>query len=256
MPPYSLYNPYFSNELLFNRVFSRQARASGASMLRKLRDSVEENVLKPAAEAGKAGASLLKESALRMRNTENEEPEEEVEEEETSNTKNAVSSAMKTIVKGFKNRTRVSGDGRGGEEGGSMFQNIEQPVEDMMKTVSNKTSIPFIVVFFIFLLIVGVFAIVFFCCLKNWWRKFRGKEGKGGGFMGGKVDLKSVQLLGQAYKEKVQPDMEELTKDMEQNEAGKEEAKEEVKLGRLQFKIDYDFNQSTVSNINSVIFFG
>lgn len=65
--------------------------------------------------------------------------------------------------------------------------------------------------------------------------------------MGGKVDLKSVQLLGQTYKEKVQPDMEELTKDMEQNEAGKEETKEEVKLGRLQFKIDYDFNQSNVN---------
>ena len=74
--------------------------------------------------------------------------------------------------------------------------------------------------------------------------------------MGGKVDLKSVQLLGQAYKEKVQPDMEELTKDMEQNEAGKEaEAKEEVKLGRLQFKIDYDFNQSNVSFFDFLSFF-
>ena len=67
--------------------------------------------------------------------------------------------------------------------------------------------------------------------------------------MGGKVDLKSVQLLGQTYKEKVQPEMEELTKDMEQNEAGKDDAKEEVKLGRLQFKIDYDFNQSNVSHL-------
>lgn len=252
MPPYSLYNPYFSNELLFNRVLSRQTRASGATMLRKLRDSVEAGVVKPAAQVGKAGASLLKESALRMRNTENEAPEEEVEEEEEMGVtaKSVVSSTMKSIVKGFKNKARVSGGGRGGggeQGGGNLFQNIEQPVEDMMKTVSNKTSIPFIVVFFIFLLIVGIFALVFFCCLKNWWRKFRGKEGKGGGFMGGKVDLKSVQLLGQAYKEKVQPDMEELTKDMEQNEAGKEEAKEEVKLGRLQFKIDYDFNQSTVS---------
>src|SRR5699024_5194968 len=125
------------------------------------------------------------------------------------------------------------------------FEEVEKPVENMMKTVSKKTSIPFWAVFFIFIVILGVFALVFFCCLQRWWRRFRGKEAKGG-FMGGKVDLKSVQLLGQAYKEKVQPEMEELTKDMEQNEAGKEDPKEEVKLGRLQFKIDYDFNQSNV----------
>ena len=127
----------------------------------------------------------------------------------------------------------------------SFFDEMEKPVENMMKTVSKKTSIPFWAVFIIFIVIAGVFALVFFCCLQRWWRKFRGKEG-GKGFMGGKVDLKSVQLLGQAYKEKVQPDMDELTKDMEQNEAGKEDGKEEVKLGRLQFKIDYDFNQSNV----------
>jgi hypothetical protein len=41
--------------------------------------------------------------------------------------------------------------------------------------------------------------------------------------------------------------MEELTNNMEENEADKESAKE-VKLGRLQFKIDYDFNQANVSH--------
>ncbi|XP_017488612.1 PREDICTED: synaptotagmin-1-like [Rhagoletis zephyria] len=149
--------------------------------------------------------------------------------------RNVISSTISSLVESTKAEVT--------SQAPNFFEKVEQQGEDMMKKVSKETSIPFIVIFMIFLLIVGIFALVFFCCLQRWWRKFRGKEG-GKGFMGGKVDLKSVQLLGQTYKEKVQPDMEELTKDMEQNEAGKEDTKEEVKLGRLQFKIDYDFNQS------------
>ena len=42
--------------------------------------------------------------------------------------------------------------------------------------------------------------------------------------------------------------MEELANNMEENEKDNESAKEEVKLGRLQFKIDYDFNQANVSS--------
>ncbi|CAG2117353.1 unnamed protein product, partial [Medioppia subpectinata] len=34
---------------------------------------------------------------------------------------------------------------------------------------------------------------------------------------------------------------------MEENENDKESTKEEVKLGRLQFKIDYDFNQANLA---------
>lgn len=83
----------------------------------------------------------------------------------------------------------------------SIIDRMEHAGEKMLETVSDKTHIPFWGVFFIFLVIVGVFFIVFYCCLQRWWRKIRGKDGKG--FMGGKVDLKSVQLLGQAYKEKV-----------------------------------------------------
>jgi len=83
----------------------------------------------------------------------------------------------------------------------TIFEKVEKPVEEVLGTIANKTHIPFLVVFLIFLVIVGVFLVVFYCCLQRWWRKFRGREGKG--FIGGKVDLKSVQLLGQAYKEKV-----------------------------------------------------
>ena len=47
--------------------------------------------------------------------------------------------------------------------------------------------------------------------------------------------------------------MEELANNMEENEKDNESAKEEVKLGRLQFKIDYDFNQANVSCILFVL---
>ena len=42
----------------------------------------------------------------------------------------------------------------------------------------------------------------------------------------------------------VQPDLEELTTNMEDNEGT--ETKEEVNLGKLQFSMDYDFQKSEV----------
>jgi synaptotagmin-1 len=57
--------------------------------------------------------------------------------------------------------------------------------------------------------------------------------------------MKNVQLLGGSYKEKVQPDMDELTENVEEI-AVEGEKKEEVKLGRLSYKLEYDFNQSNL----------
>jgi synaptotagmin-1 len=71
-----------------------------------------------------------------------------------------------------------------------------------------------------------------FCCIRRCFRKRRAKDGKKG--MKG-VDLKSVQLLGSSYKEKVQPDMDELTENAEEpDEAEKPEVQ---KLGKLQYKV-------------------
>ncbi|GAB6026379.1 Arf guanine nucleotide exchange factor syt1 [Chamberlinius hualienensis] len=89
-----------------------------------------------------------------------------------------------------------------------------------------------------------LFLCICFCCCKRWYRKRR-KEGKKG--LKGAVDLKSVQLLGNAYKEKVQPDMEELNENMEQEPDEGESHQSEVKLGRLQFKLDYDFNSNNLA---------
>ncbi|XP_064292550.1 synaptotagmin 1 isoform X3 [Plodia interpunctella] len=95
-------------------------------------------------------------------------------------------------------------------------------------------------------ILVGVGVVVLgicFCCIRRCFRKRRSKDGKKG--MKG-VDLKSVQLLGSAYKEKVQPDMEELTENAEEPDDG-DSKKEEQKLGKLQFKLEYDFNSNSLS---------
>ncbi|XP_050665022.1 synaptotagmin 1 isoform X1 [Leptidea sinapis] len=95
-------------------------------------------------------------------------------------------------------------------------------------------------------ILVGVGIVVLgvcFCCIRRCCRKRRSKDGKKG--MKG-VDFKSVQLLGSAYKEKVQPDMEELTENAEEPDDG-EEKKEEQKLGKLQYKLEYDFNSNSLS---------
>ncbi|KAK3577448.1 hypothetical protein CHS0354_032299 [Potamilus streckersoni] len=83
-----------------------------------------------------------------------------------------------------------------------------------------------------------------YCMCKRCCRKKKKKEGKKG--LKGTVDLKSVQLLGSAYKEKVQPDLEELQVNMEDNEDA-ESTKSEVKLGKLQFSLDYDFQKGELT---------
>ncbi|KAM3964201.1 synaptotagmin I isoform 2-T2 [Aphomia sociella] len=95
-------------------------------------------------------------------------------------------------------------------------------------------------------ILVGVGVVILgvcFCCIRRCFRKRRSKDGKKG--MKG-VDLKSVQLLGSAYKEKVQPDMEELAENAEEPDDG-DSKKEEQKLGKLQYKLEYDFNSNSLS---------
>lgn len=86
---------------------------------------------------------------------------------------------------------------------------------------------------------------VCFCCIRRFFRKRRTKDGKGKGGKG--VDMKSVQLLGNAYKEKAQPDMEELTENAEDIAEDGDSKQAEQKLGRLQFKVEYDFNSTNLT---------
>ena len=68
------------------------------------------------------------------------------------------------------------------------------------------------------------------------------KKGKG------KLDMKTG-LLAASLKEKVQPDMDDLSGNMEENEEEQkkeEEKKEEPKLGNLSYKFEYDFQKGEV----------
>lgn len=59
--------------------------------------------------------------------------------------------------------------------------------------------------------------------------------------------MKGVGLLGKTLnKENVQPDLESLDGNMEEAEGEEKEESEQEQLGRLHFKLDYDFNKSEV----------
>ncbi|XP_032452202.1 synaptotagmin 1 isoform X8 [Nasonia vitripennis] len=94
------------------------------------------------------------------------------------------------------------------------------------------------------ILIAVAIIVLGFCgfCIRRCFRKRRSKDGKKG--LKGAVDLKSVQLLGSTYKDK--PDMEELTDNAEEPDEA-ESKQSEVKLGRLQYKLEYDFNSNSLA---------
>uniref|UniRef100_A0A1A9WUH7 C2 domain-containing protein n=1 Tax=Glossina brevipalpis TaxID=37001 RepID=A0A1A9WUH7_9MUSC len=123
----------------------------------------------------------------------------------------------------------------------SVLKKIEHSGERVAGVIAEKTGIPtWGVVAIIILVFLVVFGIIFFC-VRRFLKKRRTKDGKGKKG----VDMKSVQLLGSAYKEKVQPDMEELTENAE--EGDEEDKQSEQKLGRLNFKLEYDFNANSLS---------
>ncbi|KAK7108304.1 synaptotagmin-1 isoform X2 [Littorina saxatilis] len=133
----------------------------------------------------------------------------------------------------------VTSSGEGGEGGAKskMDQLADKALEELKK----------LPIWADILIVAGALLILsccFYCLCKRCCRKRKKKEGKKG--LKGAVDLKSVQLLGNSYKEKVQPDLDELPVNMEDNEDA-ESTKSEVKLGKLQFSLDYDFQKGELS---------
>lgn len=121
---------------------------------------------------------------------------------------------------------------------------FETKVEDLGKELAEEMGIPTWGLVTI-LIVVGVLVLgICFCCIRRCCRKRRSKDGKKG--LKGAVDLKSVQLLGTTYKDKVQPDMEELTDNAEEPDEA-ESKQSEVKLGKLQYKLEYDFNTNSLA---------
>ncbi|XP_023017680.1 synaptotagmin 1 isoform X2 [Leptinotarsa decemlineata] len=120
--------------------------------------------------------------------------------------------------------------------------NATKGIFEEIKILADKEGIDTWVLVTILIAVCIVVLGICFCCIRRCFRKRRAKDGKKG--MKG-VDLKSVQLLGSSYKEKVQPDMDELTENAEEPDDG--EKPEVQKLGKLQYKLEYDFNQNSFS---------
>ena len=131
--------------------------------------------------------------------------------------------------------------GTSSPEGGSTIDNIK----DKFMGVLENSPIPMWGI--IAIAIVALLLLLCCCvciCKKCCKRKKKNKDQKKG--LKGAVDLGSVKILGNSYKEKVQPDLEELEVNMEDNEDN-ESTKSEVKLGKLQFSLDYDFQKGELA---------
>jgi len=134
----------------------------------------------------------------------------------------------------------VTEAGAGGTESPSAMDNIKEKfMEELQKLPLPMWAIIMIAIVALLIMICCCVCICKKCCKKR--KKGDGKKG-----LKGAVDLKSVQLLGNACKEKVQPDLDELEVNMEDNEDA-ESQKSVEKLGKLQFSLDYDFQKGELT---------
>ncbi|KAI8504510.1 PREDICTED: synaptotagmin-1-like [Branchiostoma belcheri] len=112
--------------------------------------------------------------------------------------------------------------------------------EHKMEELFKKIPLPMWAIY----TIAAVIALILLACIACICKKcvFKKKK-KGKGEKGGKnvIDLKDVKMLGNSYKEKVQPDVEEIDAGLEGEGGDNESVQEKVNLGKLQFSLDYDF---------------
>ncbi|CAI4221611.1 unnamed protein product [Auanema sp. JU1783] len=120
-------------------------------------------------------------------------------------------------------------------------------VKDAVKNkVMKETGMPEWA--FVFLGIIGLLIVVgcgFMLIRKLFGKKRHGEKNKKGfkGLFGKGGDLVAGKDIGAG----MQADLEGLEENMEQNEKAQAEEKEEVKLGRIQYKLDYDFQQGQLT---------
>lgn len=104
--------------------------------------------------------------------------------------------------------------------------------EKLLREIGDKTHIPNWALIAI-LIVASIFVVcICCCCLKTCFKKKKKDSKKG---LKGTVDLK------------IQPDMDDLQDNMEINDGDQDSAKSDLKLGRLQYKLDYDFNTNNLA---------
>jgi synaptotagmin-1 len=104
-----------------------------------------------------------------------------------------------------------------------------------------------------FLIILMVLFIILSCAylaLKRFCSKIFRKNDRVGF---GTVDFKAMPLFNGNFKEKIQPDIEQLTQNMQESEESVDDLKKQgdcSNLGRLQYTLDYDFkNQELIVGV-------
>lgn len=112
---------------------------------------------------------------------------------------------------------------------------------------SEKTKVP---IWGIILIFIGILILMLVCCcfcIRRQWRKFTSSE-KGKGMV---KTMAGNKLFGKFVSDKIQPDADTavLTTNLEEAEPEEEEEVKEVqKIGRLNYKLEYDFNSTNVLN--------
>ncbi|CAF1097390.1 unnamed protein product [Rotaria magnacalcarata] len=114
---------------------------------------------------------------------------------------------------------------------------------DKMKAIGKdaieKVPMPPWATIIIVIVVLLTLATCLACCIRRTCRKIWKKKGVKGGKG---IDLQAVKTFG-LHKEKVQPDVEELTPNMEDNEDADSKKSEAPNLGKLEYSLDYDFQK-------------
>ncbi|BHF76205.1 Synaptotagmin-2 [Sparganum proliferum] len=120
-------------------------------------------------------------------------------------------------------------------------KNVQKQMQKVFTDLAQKMHVPTSAVIAMIVGIILFVLLILFCICKRCIFKRRRKDKTKGK---GKVDMKSVQLLGKQLG-KDQGDLEELEANMEDNEGVQE--KEKQNLGKLQFSLDYDFTKGELT---------
>ncbi|CAF0932846.1 unnamed protein product [Rotaria sp. Silwood1] len=118
-------------------------------------------------------------------------------------------------------------------------ENSFEKAQTIGQEIMKKVPMPPWARWLIILLVILVACIGCACCLqiacRNFWKKKSKKSGKG-------ISFKGLKKFG-FKKAKVQPDVEQLTQNMEDNEDAESKKSEPQYLGKLEYSLDYDFQK-------------
>jgi len=128
------------------------------------------------------------------------------------------------------------------EQGKQQIENVSNIINDYSEKMNVPAWVIVLIIFMIFVIIVCVVYLFFRKLIRKLFKKGDKLAG-----LKGSVDLKSMPLLGNSFKEKVQPDVEQLTTNMEDNEDAESKKSEVANLGKFEFSLDYDFQKQELT---------